>query len=400
MSSSSAQSSQRRAGRAGRLVRTLLLLAVLAPACLLFVNVYDTAAAEESSATRERHGVEYLTSLWRLTLVLTDTQSAIVAGRAPADPAILGRAVAETGQVDERLGDELRTRDRWSGLRAKIEALPQAPVADASAAYTGYTEASELLLALIARVREYSGLIRDAQADAYFLADAVARQLPATTTAAGRLADLTLLAPTRPRSEQINTIARLTVVRTAMTDPAEDLAEDLRSAVDGSQRRTLSDNLLRRLDLFQRAMDAYAAASAPAATEVVPDFAPVGGARAELQSAAAELGSAILVELDGLLAGRLAGAEREQWYARGTLAAAVLLVLVLIALVYRPRPPARPRDEPPSTEPAEAQPAAGAVRRPLVTTSAGPGLAAGPAGPGAAAGRDAPAGWGRSGAAR
>jgi hypothetical protein len=372
----------------GRLVRTVVLVALLVPVSVLFVNVHAASAEKQSFADKERHGVQYLASLWQLTLALTDAQSATVAGRAPAQPNAISEAVAAISQVDDRLGDELRTHERWAGLRTKIEVLPKGATSDTSAAYTSYTEAAELLLALFAKVREESGLIRDPDADAYFLEDAVAEELPEATIAAGRLADLTLLAPTRPPSDRINTIARLIVVRTAVTDPAGDLADDVRSAVDGAKSRTLSGQLLSRLDLFERSMDKFTAVSAPGATEIAPDAAPVSSARTEMQGAAADLGDTILTEVDGLIVTRIDALKREQRFATGTLALAVLLVLVLIALTYLPSRRTGPDEQLP-TEPGP--PAAGAVRRPLVTTSAGSGLDADSVGQ---------PGWGLSGAAR
>jgi hypothetical protein len=372
-------------------MRAVVLVAVMIPVTILFVQVHRTAAEKKSFSEKERHGIEYIVSLWQLTLALTDAQSAMVAGRAPADGAV-ARAVAATGRIDQRLGGELRTHDRWAGLRAKIESLRDRGLGDSTAAYTAYTEASEMLLALYARVRENSELIRDPDADAYFLEDAGAEELPQATVAAGRLADLTLIAPTRPQADRTNTIATLTVVRTAVTDPAGDLTDDLRSAVDGTESRTLSGNLLSRLDLFQRGMDKLAAVSAPGADEIAPDSAPVSSARTEMQGAAADLGDTIYTELDGLIANRIDDLDGQQRFALAILGLAVLLVLGSAILIYFPRRRTGP-DERPSADPPKA---AAPVRRPLVTTAAIPGGSAAPEAETNGAGQP---GWGRSGAA-
>lgn len=332
------QSSRLWTGTGGRLVRSVLLAALLIPVTILFTQVRQDAADKESFAERERHGVAYLSVLWRLTLAVTDAQSAAVAGRAPAGDAV-ARAVRATGEVDERLGDELRTHERWAALRAKIEALPGRDLADPAAAYAAYTEVTDLVLALFGKVRENSELIRDPDADAYYLEDAGAEELPEAVVAAGRLADLAVLAPTRPAADRTTTIAELTVAHSEVTDPAVDLTEDLRSAVDGTESRTLSGNLLSRLDLFQRGMDNLTAVSAPDQSRLMPDPGPVSTARAAMQDAAADLGETIFTELDGLIANRIDDVNGEQRRTLVTLLLAVLLVVVpILAMFVRIRP--------------------------------------------------------------
>jgi hypothetical protein len=355
---------------------------------VFFVQLYSTAGGEKSLTERERHGIEYLTSLWQLTLSLTEAQSAVVGGRPPADAGAIAGSLAAVDEVDGRLGDDLRTHERWTELHTKIESLPNGPTRDASAAYTSYTEATELLLALFGAVREDAELIQDPDADAYFLQDTVAKQLPQMLVAAGRLTDLTHLARVRAPADAIGTITTLTVVRTAVTDPARELNNDLRSAVDGARSRTLSGTLLSQLETFGRRMDTFTSVSALGPNEAVPDPATVDGARTDLQFAAADLGNAILLELDGLFADRMGNLDVRRWFAVGAVAVAVLLVLTGVALPYVGRRRGGPEERPGSdaghqfTEP---------VRRALVTTSAGPDV------PATGGGRS---GLGRSDAAR
>lgn len=372
--SSSAQHSRRPAGKAVRIARSLILVATLIPVTVFFVQLYGTSGDERSLTERERHGIEYLTSLWQLTLSLTEAQSAVVSGRPPADADAVPASLAAVGLIDERLGDELRTGQRWAELRTKIESLPTTPGRDASGAYTAYTEATEMLLALYGQIRQNAELIQDPDADAYFLQDSIAEQLPRMLVAAGRLTDLAHLVRVRA-TDNTSTIATLTVVRTAVTDPAKELTNDLRSAVDGAQSRTLSGTLLSQLETFGRRMDTFTSVSAPTATQVVPDAEAVDNARTDLQFAARDLGNAILLELDGLFADRIGDLSVKQWLALGAMAVAVLLVLSGVALPYVHRRRSNPekRGGPPeriATEPG--QPFAGPVRRALVTTSAGP----------------------------
>ncbi len=372
--SSSAQHSRRPAGKAVRIARSLILVATLIPVTVFFVQLYGASGDEKSLTERERHGIEYLTSLWQLTLSLTDAQSAVVSGRPPADADAVPGSLAAVGLVDERLGGELRTRERWAELRSKIEALPTNPGRDGSAAYTAYTEATESLLALYGQIRENAELIQDPDADAYFLQDTVAEQLPRMLVAAGRLTDLAHLAQVRTPADSTSTIATLTVVRTAVTDPAKELTNDLRSAVDGAQSRTLSGTLLSQLETFGRRMDTFTSVSAPTATQIVPNAVAMDNARTDFQFAAADLGNAILLELDGLFADRDGDLAVKRWFAVGALVVAVLLVVAGIALPYvwsrrRGRERGGP-EERPATD--AGQPFTEPVRRALVTTSAGP----------------------------
>jgi hypothetical protein len=375
--SSSAQHSRRPAGKAVHIARSLILVATLIPATIFFIQLYNTAGEEKSLTQRERHGIEYLTSLWQLTLTLTDVQSAVVSGRPPGDAEAIPGSLAAISLVDERLGDELRTHARWDELSAKIKSLPTTPGRDAAAAYTAYTEATELLLALYSEVREEAELIQDPDVDAFFLQDSIAEELPRMLVAAGRLTDLTHLAGGRKPADDISTITNLTVVRTAVIDPAEELTNDLRSAVDGAQSRTLSGTLLSQLETFGRRMDTFTAVSAPQANQVVPNANAVDGARTDLQFAAGDLGNAILLELDGLFAERSTNLDIKRWFAVAAMAVAVLLVLTGIALPRLPRYVRRRRSgtqQRPTTGPD--QQFTGPVRRALVTTSAGPDLPA------------------------
>ncbi|MGK5518373.1 hypothetical protein ACSNN9_03360 [Micromonospora sp. URMC 107] len=341
---------RRRPSAVGRVLPLLLLVALLAPMALLFVQTWRLTADDRDLAGRERLGVEYLRALAPVTHALVDAQTAAVAAR-PADSEALTRAVEAAASVDARIGDELRTRERWAGLRARIEALGARGPADPEAAFTAYGEATDLLLALHGKVRETSGLVRDPRSDSFFLQDA-SRGLPETVVATGRLADLAVLADRRPAADRNRTSADIAALRVAVLTPAGDLVTDLRAAVDNSESADLGPSVLTPLDTYQRAVEALAAHSAPAGTAV--DQAQVAGARLNAQSAARQLQPVILDELDALLAGRLDDLDRDRWLTVGAGALAVLLWSTLgavwLAAVRRDRrPAAEVRREPDGT---------------------------------------------------
>jgi hypothetical protein len=346
-----------------QLLRSLLALAVLVPVGVLFGQLWQEQSDRLSFAAKERDGIEYLTTLSQVTTALTDAQSDAVAG-GEVDQTALARAVDAASAVDARLGDDLRTHDRWSGLRAKIEALPTAASADKEDLYTAYGEATDLLLALYGKVRENSQLIRDPEGDTYFLQDGAAEELPESVVSAGRFADLVVLAASRPSDERAQAVAELTAARQGVLDPASDLADGLQSAVDSTDSRTMGGNLLSRLDRFRRGMDVLAnSAGSLTGRANLPRADQLTAARAEVQAAATELSNAILAELDALIEDRISGLTTDRWLAVGTLAAIVLLAAAPMAITLADgrKRRRRPFGGVPATVPSEWEPA-GAAR--------------------------------------
>ncbi|WP_213450275.1 hypothetical protein [Rhizomonospora bruguierae] len=312
------------AGRRHPVLRALLALALLVPTGVLFVQVWTSRSADLAYAAKERLGVEYLITLRRVATGLADNASAVVAGRTVGADA-LATAVADMGAVDRRIGGDLRATQRWAGLRTKIESLPVA--ADPAAGMAAYGEATDLLTALFEAVRTESGLVRDPDADAYFLQDAAAQELPEAVIAAGHLADvLTTAARARP-ADRAGWAGDETVARAAALSPVRDLADDVRSAVDESRSRTLGEALLSRVDRFRRAIDALTGMSA-----VKPDgprltTEQIGSARTEVQAAAADLAATMFTQLDGQLRDRADRLRAERLTAVGAMALAVLMAV-------------------------------------------------------------------------
>jgi hypothetical protein len=440
----------RRPYASGVMLPMLLTVALLIPMGVLFGQVWRNVDSDRSFAARERDGIAYLRALVPVATTLTDAQSAAVTGR-PVPREALTQAVRETAAVDARLGSELRTQERWASLRAKIEALPDRGLAGPADALTTYREATDLLLALFDKVRDGSGLVRDPDADSTQLQQAAARDLPSALVAAGRLADAVTLAPARPASERLNTVADLTGARLAALAPATDVVTALRSAVDSTQSTELGGHLLTKFDRYQQAVASLALTSAlpapgtgtgtkpsaagsgtnttrpadPSATgtrttgPTTPDPAKVAVARVAAQAAATELSTIILTDLDALIRTRADGLDKQRWLALGAAAVAVLIALAALARTIavvrrrstgtgrtpggRPGPAGSEPPRPPLDAPAGE--AIGAQRRwePLSAEWAEPvpvGLNSRPAPTGATVRDNQPAHWGRTDAAR
>ncbi|MEV0215368.1 hypothetical protein [Micromonospora sp. NPDC050695] len=361
---------RRRPSTLGRLLPLLLIAALLAPVGVLLTQTWRHTGDDRDLAARERLGVQYLRALAPVTDALVDAQSAAVNGR-PASGETLARAVEEAASVDARIGVELRSQERWAGLRAKLEALRDRSPADPAAAFTAYSEVTDLLLALHRKVRESSGLVRDPAADSYFLQDSVGQELPEAVVAAGRLADLGALVARRPAAEQPRGLLELTALRVAALAPAADVVDNLRSAVDGSESTDLGANVLTPLDNYQRSVEALAAYSMPADGTATVDPGRLGAAGLNAHTAARQLQPVILAELDALLVERIDGLDRDRWLTTGAAAAFVLLSGWLAGLLIsadrrtrrRAAMPIPGTDSPDEPTPADAwQPPIGAGR--------------------------------------
>ncbi|MEV0944469.1 hypothetical protein AB0I90_29405 [Micromonospora wenchangensis] len=319
---------RRRPRTPGRLLPLLLATALLLPVAFLVVQGYRLVDTDRELAERERLGVEYLRALGPVTEALVDAQTAAVAGR-PVPRDALDRAVEEAAAVDARVGGELRSTERWAGLRAKLEGLPSRSLTDPETAFTAYGEVTDLLLALHGKIRETSGLIRDPGSDSYFLQDGVGEEMPEATVAAGRLVDLAVLAQRRPAADQARTVGELATLRFAALQPAGDLVNDLQTVVDTSESADIGADVLTPFDKYQRAVEALGALSQPRGRTQELDVAKLAAARTQAQTAARELQPVLLDEIDRLLRQRIDQLDRD---ALLILAAGGVAGLLLVAL--------------------------------------------------------------------
>ncbi|MGC4799118.1 hypothetical protein GAR06_02692 [Micromonospora saelicesensis] len=372
---------RRRPSTLGRLLPLLLIGALLAPLGLLVTSNWRQVTDDRDLAARERLGVQYLTALAAVTDALVEAQSNAVNGRPVAREALNG-AVEKAAEVDARIGGELLSQERWAGVRAKLEALRGRSATDPEAAYTAYGEVSDLLLALHRKVRESSGLVRDPEADSFFLQDSAGEELPEAVVAAGRLADLATLVSRRPAAEQPRGLLELTGLRVSALAPAADLVDNLRSAVDGSESTDLGANVLTPLDTYQRSVEALAAYSVPGKDTGVVNPGQLSAAALNSHRSARQLQPVILTELDAVLAERIDRLDRDRWLTAGAGVVAVLLLGWLAALLVAAgrraqrraalaathtespdTPPQRDPWQPPADEPRALQPI-GAARDP------------------------------------
>lgn len=319
----------------GAALRSLFVILLLVPVGTLVMQSWKSTEHDLSVTTGERAGISYVRSLNRLTLALTGAQSAAVSGREPAADALTS-AIAEVATVDQRYGEDLRTRERWSDLQAKIGALRSQPLGDGRATYGAYVEVTDLLLDLYAKARESSGLIRDPGVDSYFLQAAAAKELPEVVIGAGRLVDLVVLASRQPADQRTQAVVELVAAQTVVAGAAGNFTQSLRAAVDGTQSRTLTQGLLGLLDAFQQAIEQLPAGPALLNVGGLPSQTErLSGAGDGVRDVATKLSDAILAGLDALIVDRANEARRTQGIAVGATVLAGLLMLAVIILPGR-----------------------------------------------------------------
>jgi len=313
-----------------------LLTAVLVTLAILFVQSWNQIDERRTFGEQERQGIEYLRALQPVTTALMDMHATTAAGQTASREA-LNQAVEAVTAIDARLGDALRTRERWAGVRAKLESLPEQGLArPPQDIHDAYSEAGALLLALHAKVRETSGLVRDPNVDVYHLQRGAAADIPETVVAAGRLAGLVRLATTRGRNDEVRTATELNAARSAVQAPAKNLVQGLQAAADNTDSRQLSGNLLRHLDAYQQAVERLVAdSSATGSARPNPDR--VETARRAVQEASVLLVDTTLTELDALIVARLDDLAGQRRFAAGTAAVGLSLGLVLLYLLLAAR---------------------------------------------------------------
>src|SRR3954447_15890376 len=137
----------------------IMTVLVLVPTAVLFGRVWQDNSDRHASTAREQKGVEYLSALAPLINQLVEYQSSAVQG-VNTPPAQLKAAIAKVSDVDGRLGDDLKTKDRWAGLQDKITKLKNPVTGGQLAVFQAHAEVMDLVVALYDAIRRNSELNR------------------------------------------------------------------------------------------------------------------------------------------------------------------------------------------------------------------------------------------------
>ncbi|WP_239080209.1 hypothetical protein [Paractinoplanes brasiliensis] len=322
---------------------------MLVPTAVLFGRVWTDNADLRDNTELEKKGVEYITALTPLVSALAESQSTALAGVAEP-PETLAAAVAGVSAVDGRIGDQLRTKERWADIKAKIGKLPDA--AGAVNKLNTHIEVTDLTLALYTAVQRNSKLSLDPDADVSSLQQAVATYMPRVTVEVNRTGDYANLLQVLPAASRPQIQAQFGYQVIAVQESVKRLTEALQAAVDNTTSATLSSSLVNALDSFRRGIEQIIRGADPTGGQ--PSAATITTAQTTLQGALSNLAGVTLRETDRLLDDRLDSLS----YRRGEAIAIGVLALLLVAgaLVWptfsrrREATPAAPADQRPIGE--------------------------------------------------
>jgi len=328
-----AASANTRPSRLRAAVAALVTILILVPASVLFAWVWNDNQDRRDDTKLEQQGVDYLANLSPLISGLVEAQSSALQGVAEA-PASLTAAVTRVSSVDQRLGDALGTRERWSGLRDKIQQLPAVTGAPAQI-FQAHVEVTDLALALYNAVRKNSKLIRDPDNDLSNLQQALAVDLPGTVVQVSRMGDLSQMvanisgSATQRQQQQAILVPQFGAAVQQVNADVATLTDNLQAAVDDTESVTLSGNLVSSVDSFRRGVESFTRGADPSGGK--PNVGTMATAQSQLQTSLSGLSSVLVKEMGGLLQTRLDNLGTRRLEALIT--TSVLLILVLIALV-------------------------------------------------------------------
>ncbi|GIE05932.1 hypothetical protein [Paractinoplanes durhamensis] len=298
------------------------------PTAVLFGRVWQQNSDARSQTDLEKQGVEYITALAPLVSALAESQSSALQG-ITAPPESLATAVAKVTAVDTAVGDDLKTKERWTDLQAKIAKLNKTtggPVAILQA----HTEVTDLALALYDAVRRNSELNRDPDSDLSNLQQAAAVDMPATVIRVSRMADFAQALPLVTGQARTTIAIQFGQEVLAVQDSVNALTGSLQAAVDNTSSPTLSGGLVTTLDSFRRGVESMTRGANPGGT---PNVATMSTAQTALQTALNALAGVTLKEMANLLDDRSSSLN----YRRGeAIAMGLLAVLLVLAALVLP----------------------------------------------------------------
>jgi len=328
-----AASANTRPSRLRAAIAASVTILILVPASVLFAWVWNDNQDRRDNTKLEQQGVDYLANLSPLISGLVEAQSSALQGVTEA-PASLAAAVTRVSSVDQRLGDALGTRERWSGLRDKIQQLPAVTGASAQI-FQAHVEVTDLALALYNAVRKNSTLIRDPDNDLSNLQQALAVDLPGTVVQVSRMGDLSQMvanisgSATQRQQQQAILVPQFGAAVQQVNADVATLTDNLQAAVDNTESVTLSGNLVSSVDSFRRGVESFTRGADPNGGK--PNVGTMATAQSQLQTSLSGLSTVLVKEMGGLLQTRLDNLDTGRLEALVT--TSVLLILVLIAVV-------------------------------------------------------------------
>ncbi|MEU8816085.1 hypothetical protein [Actinoplanes sp. NPDC048796] len=321
---------------------------MLVPTAVLFGRVWTDNADHRDQTELEKKGVEYITALSPLVSSLAESESTAIQGVAEP-PDSLKAAVAKVSDVDNRLGDELKTKQRWADLQQKIGKL--ATVKGGTAVYAAHVEVTDLILELYVTVRRNAELNRDPDSDISNLQEATAVDMPTTVIRVNRMGDQANLLQAAKGAAAANLRVQFGQEVLAVQDSVNKLTNNLQAAVDNTSSPTLSGSLVSSLDSFRRGVESMTRGASLTNVNV----ATMSTAQSTLQTALSTLSGITLKEMDRLLDDRLSSLNyrRTEAVIMGVLALLLVLGAVAWPVVSRRREAGAAEPAPAPRQPGE-----------------------------------------------
>ena len=311
----------------------ILTVLVLVPTAVLFGRVWTDNSEHKDSAELEKKGVEYLTALAPLVSALAESESTAIQG-VKAPPETLAAAVSRVSAVDARIGDELKTKERWANLQENIGKLPK--VTGTLPVFEAHVEVTDLTLELYDAVRRNSELNRDPDSDMANLQQAVAIEMPETVVRVNRMGDLANLLQSAGAADRQEIGALFGQEFLASQEAVDELTDSLQAAVDDTRSQTLSGSLVTSLDSFRLGVESMNRGANPGRA---PNVATMATAQSTLQTALSNLSGVTLKEMERLLDDRIDSLDyrRNEALVMGLLALLLVLAAVLWPALARRR---------------------------------------------------------------
>jgi methyl-accepting chemotaxis protein len=302
---------------------------------------FQGTSADVEFNQAEREGVSYLAPttsylyalqrhrLFAAAAAAGDPQARAKADEAAADAA---RWEKEVDAVDARVGGLLRTTARWREAKAAWAAARDGRFASAREADQAHAAANAVVADLIVNyVGNYSKLILDPDLDSYWLMDAVILKLPFLGNTTAQLAAVALVSSADATSTQLELAGLSALIDTSAGDlKAVNLATAIKETKNFGRSRTLA-----RLSDPMEQLSVTLAGTRAAALREYGGMAPTRNPSPVIDATAQSLAQlhgfagAIIPELDGLIAKRVA---RYQVDRRNALIAAVVASVLLVYL--------------------------------------------------------------------
>ncbi|MEU4239011.1 hypothetical protein [Actinoplanes sp. NPDC026619] len=304
------------------------------PTAVLFGRVWQQNSDQRSQTDLEKKGVEYITALAPLVSALAESQSSALQG-VTAPPDSLAAAVSKVSAVDASLGDDLKTKERWTDLQAKIAKLPKATGGPVTI-LTAHIEVTDLALALYGAVRRNSELNRDPDSDLSNLQQAAAIDMPTTVVRVSRMADYAQALQAATGAAKATLALQFGQEVIAVQDSVDDLTSSLQAAVDNTKSPTLSGGLVNTLDSFRRGIESMTRGANPGG---IPNVATMSTAQTALQTSLNALAGVVLKEMAKLLDDRSGSLsyKRGEAVAMGLLAVLLVLAALVLPILGRRR---------------------------------------------------------------